>query len=126
MEKIIDKIKNKTNEKDDEKNIKFEKMAKNVNLKSKEIKSINTKGPINDLCLFPESGNFIESSGPTIYDGKYNLIKTFSEIGFCDHLSLISNDIIVLSQKTNILILVISNLEENINIKYLIIPIIMR
>ena len=66
-------------------NTTYEKICDNYNnmkktitkLNIKEIKkeamTIKTKKPINEICLFPESGNYIESSGPKIFDKNHNL-----------------------------------------------------
>ena len=79
----------------------------------KEKISIERDGSINDLCFFPETGNFIESSGPSIFDKNYKLVKTFTEIGFCDHISVIKNNLVVMSQKQNILVLYLLDIENN-------------
>ena len=52
----------------------------NIQEIKKEAATIKTKKPINEICLFPESGNYIESSGPKIFDKNHNLIKSFDEI----------------------------------------------
>lgn len=75
--------------------------------------SIERDGSINDLCFFPETGNFIESSGPSIFDKNYKLVKTFTEIGFCDHVSVITNNLVIMSQKQNILVLYLLDIENN-------------
>ena len=95
--------------------INLEKMRKRINIKSlkKPSLSIKTNKAVNDICLFPESGNFIESSGPSIFDKENNLIKTFLDIGFCDHLLVINENIIILIQKNNIIILKLINIEKN-------------
>lgn len=92
----------------------LEKITKKLNLKyiTKETKKFVPKIPINDICLFPESGYFIESTGPTIYDKNFNLFKTFTEIGSCNHLLLIKENLIALSQENTLLVLKINNLEE--------------
>lgn len=99
------------------------KMARKLNLKiikkynknylNKEIKLIQTNRAINDICLFPETGNYIETSGPSIYDCNHNLIKTFSELEPCSHLCIIKDDLIALSNFNSILIIRIID-----NIKY--------
>ena len=79
----------------------------------KEKISIERDNSINDLCFFPETGNFIESSGPSIFDKNYKFVKTFTEIGFCEHVSVITNNLVVMSQKQNILVLYLLDIENN-------------
>ena len=112
LEKMIENTQNKNLEK---KINKLEIITKKLNLKylNKEIKAISINKPINDVCLFPESGYFMESSGPSIYDKNHKFIKTFTEIGFCDHITLIKENLIALSQKTTLLILKINDIEED-------------
>ena len=94
----------------------IEKLIKIVNIKDlkKEFKTIKTKKPVNEICLFPESGNYIESSGPKIFDKYHNLIKSFDEIGFCEHICIINENFLILTQKNIFILLRIINAKENI------------
>ena len=83
------------------------KLMKKYNPKylNNEMKNISTDRAINDLRIFPKSGNFMETSGPSIYDCNGNLIKTFSDLGCCSHLCIIKEDLIALSNYNSIIIL---------------------
>ena len=115
IEKLENIIENTDNKKLTKKIEELEKMSKKFNLRylNKEIKSIKTDKAINNICLFPESGYYMENKGPSIFDRNHKLIKTFSEIGFCNCLSLIKENVIALSQKNTLLILKINNIKEN-------------
>ena len=95
---------------------KMEKIIKFVNIKDlqKEFKTIKTKKPVNEICLFPESGNYIESSGPKIFDKYHNLIKSFDEIGFCEHICIINENFLILTQVNNFILLRIINAKQNL------------
>ena len=114
---IINNINNKKNEISNYDSLKYltPERGNEINFTNidKEKTSIERDGSINDLCFFPEIGNFIESSGPSIFDKNYKLVKTFSEIGFCDHVSVITNNLVVMSQKQNILVLYLLDIENN-------------
>ena len=94
----------------------LEKIIKIVNIKDmeKEFKIIKTKKPVNEICLFPESGNYIESSGPKIFDKNHNLIKSFDEIGFCEHICKINENFVILTQKNIFILLRIINAKQNL------------
>lgn len=126
LEKRLEKIEtsseyNKTSDNTSFKNNKYkinniEKLIKIINIKDlkKEFKTIKTKKPVNEICLFPESGNYIESSGPKIFDKYHNLIKSFDEIGFCEHICIIKENFLILTQKNIFILLRIINAKENI------------
>ena len=111
--KIGDTISNSTN--DYQKSNNIEKTVKMLNLKDikKEIKSIKTSKPINEICLFPESGNYIESSGPKIFDKNNNLIISLDNVGFCEHICILSENLVILSQKNILSLLRIINIKQN-------------
>ena len=112
LEKMIENTQNKNLTKQINK---LEIITKKLNIKylNKEIKTFKVNRPINDVCLFPESGYFMESSGPSIYDKNLKFVKTFTELGFCDHITLIKEKLIALSQKNTLLILKINDIEED-------------
>ena len=79
----------------------------------KEYKTIKTKNPVNEICIFPESGNYLESSGPKIYDKEHNLLKSLDDIGCCDHICLVCENSVILSQKNKLILLKITNHLQN-------------
>ena len=79
----------------------------------KEYKTIKTKKPVNEICIFPESGNYIESSGPKIYDKEHNLLKSLDDIACCDHICLVCENSVILSQKNKLILLKITNHLQN-------------
>ena len=84
----------------------------NLKGRKKENKIIKTNKPINEIIVFPKSGNFIESSGPKIFDKNFNLILSLDEIGFCEHICIITENLIILSQKDILILLIIINLKQ--------------
>ena len=93
----------------------LEKTIKILNIKNIKIefKKIKTKKPINEIYLFSMSGNYIESSGPKIFDKNHNLIISFDDIGFCDHICIITENLLVISQKNILILLRIINAKQN-------------
>ena len=85
----------------------------NIMQLQKEYKTIKTKNPINEICVFPESGNYIESSGPKIYDKEHNLLMSLDDIGYCDHMCILSESSVILTQKNIIILLRIINYLQN-------------
>ena len=94
----------------------IERITKILNIKElkTDFKTIKTKKPINEICLFPKSGNYIESSGPKIYDKNHNLIMSFDNIGFCEHICIMNENLVILSQKNVFIFLRIINTKQNI------------
>ena len=96
---------------------KFQGNIKDYNIRflQKEFKIIKTKKPINKICLFPRSRNYIESSGPKIYDKEHNLIMNLENtIGFCDCIYVASENLVILVQKQNFILLNIINAKKNL------------
>ena len=93
----------------------LEKTIKILNIKNikNEFKKIKTKKPINEIHLFSMSGNYIESSGPKIFDKNHNLIISFDDIGFCDHICIITENLLVISQKNILILLRIIKAKQN-------------
>ena len=87
--------------------------TKNIMELKKRYKSHKTKNPINEICFFPESGNYIESSGPKIYDKEHNLLISLDDIGLCDHMCIASENSVILTQKNKFILLKIYNAKIN-------------
>ena len=85
----------------------------NIMQLQKEYKTIKTKKPVNEICVFPETGNYIESSGPKIYDKEHNLLMSLDDIGYCDHMCILSESSVILTQKNIIILLRIINYLQN-------------
>ena len=84
------------------------------NLK-KESKIIKTKKPINAICVFPRSRNYIESSGPQIFDKDHNLLLNLENpIGFCDCMCIGSENLVILAQKNILILLNIINAKKKL------------
>ena len=119
LEEKLDKIKEKelsirnylsgTN---NNKSQRFIKMNNIMELK-KKYKSIKMKKPVNEICIFPYSGNYIEPSGPKIYDKEHNLLMSLDTIGSCDHICLTSESSVFLAQKNKLILLKIVRFKEN-------------
>ena len=71
------------------------------------------KKPVNEICIFPYSGNYIEPSGPKIYDKEHNLLMSLDSIGSCDHICLTSESSVFLAQKNKLILLKIFRFKEN-------------
>ena len=97
-------------------NNKTKKIIKKLNIQDLQdefkIITIKTEKPINEICLFPNSGNYIESSCPSIFDKNHNLIISFDDIGFCEHMYILSNNFVILSQKNILLLLRIIDINQ--------------
>ena len=92
----------------------LERDIKELNIKDikSEFKTIKTKKPVNEICLFPKSGNYIESSGPKIFDKNHNLIIFLEHIGFCEHICIINEHLVVLSQRNYLILLRLIHIKQ--------------
>ena len=68
-----------------------------------KVIEINTSlyQPCNKICLFPESGNYIETSFPSIYDKNNNRIKSF-KIKSCNNIAIINENEFVLNENNTL------------------------
>ena len=119
LEKRLEKLEKNANNESSGNNLirKINDLEKNFNLKIFKNMNpklyIHTEKPINEICLFPKSGNYLESSGPSIYDMNHKLIKTFNDIGFCEHICIVKEDLIITSKSKDILLLKIIDIKDN-------------